>query len=536
MNKPIQINIYGKSKQDFLDSNKFFLLQLKKYYDLFKNNLKEFEKKWNLKYNEHFSIIPEKKRYLSPITILDGEWGIGKTYFIETLIQNCSTSKIDLISLCGFKKIIVIDLWEYINNKEMINDIVFDIYNKLIPKSKKWNNLIKKIFKNSLRASGVLLWNIFTSGNLGLSYNFDKNIYKKIKKIRNDLKNIDPTIIIFDNIERIDSGVNEIIKLVQKISSIDNLLIIFIMNQNAFNVINKSIGFEKYITLGKYFEFSQDYKSYLLSRDINEFYANDINFLLKSKDDFNKNISIRDLEKKLHSNDLNKNLLKSKYDGYFYVNKYIWKCDNKIKELISKDIDKFFNKYISDFTNIRNEFVNNCKNFFPLQPQSIGTWYSYYNNYNSNNEFKNKQQIYSLFYKENTNIAKELEKINIFFNRLEPQINIKIFINYEKIIDEIEKIIKNKKKKKNYKNVCKGDIKETNEIVNNVISIWTNIQKLFVEHKQNIKELKQNFINETQFIDIFTIANAYIKDNNYSFSQQEFINFIAKNYLEEKYE
>ncbi len=238
MNKPIQINIYGKSKQDFLDSNKFFLLQLKKYYDLFKDNLKEFEKKWNLKYNEHFSIIPEKKRYLSPITILDGEWGIGKTYFIETLIQNCSTSKIDLISLCGFKKIIVIDLWEYINNKEMINDIVFDIYNKLIPKSKKWNNLIKKIFKNSLRASGVLLWNIFTSGNLGLSYNFDKNIYKKIKKIRNDLKNIEPTIIIFDNIERIDSGVNEIIKLVQKISSIDNLLIIFIMNQNAFNVIN----------------------------------------------------------------------------------------------------------------------------------------------------------------------------------------------------------------------------------------------------------------------------------------------------------
>lgn len=308
------------------------------------------------------------------------------------------------------------------------------------------------------------------------------------------------------------------------------------MNQNAFNVINKSIGFEKYITLGKYFEFSQDYKSYLLSRDINEFYANDINFLLKSKDEFNKNISIRDLEKKLHSNDLNKNLLKSKYDGYFYVNKYIWKCDNKIKELISKDIDKFFNKYISDFTNIRNEFVNNCKNFFPLQPQSISTWYSYYNNYNSNNEFKNKQQIYSLFYKENTNIAKELEKINIFFNRLKPQINIKIFINYEKIIDEIEKIIKNKKKKKNYKNVCEGDIKETNEIVNNVISIWTNIQKLFVEHKQNIKELKQNFINETQFIDIFTIANAYIKDNNYSFSQQEFINFITKNYLEEKYE
>lgn len=541
MNKPIQINISGESKQDFLNSNKFFLCELKKYYDLFKKDIKEFNQNWSVNSNEKFSIIPEKTRYLSPITIIDGDWGIGKTYFIETLIKNCSNFNIELKSLCDFDKIVVIDLWEYINNNEMINDIVFDIYNKLVPKSKKWQKLIKNIFKNSLKASSILLWNIFTKDNLGLSFSFDKKIDRSIKKVREDLRKIRPTIIIFDNIERIDIKTTEIIKLAQKISSIDNLLIIFIMNKKKFDANNKNIGFEKYITLGKYFKFSQDYKSFLISKNINDFYANDINLLLKTSNILNNNISIRELEKKLYANDLNKYLSKSKYKGYFYIDKYVWQCEDKIKEFISNDVYKFI-EYIKEFSNIRNQFINNCKEAFPKQPNMTIINYNTYNtinNYNTyNNIFEDQKKIYDLFYTENTNIKKELEKINIFFYRNEFQIDIKIFINYEEIINEIEKILENKKIKKNYKNIHNNqqNSKVNDEIIEKIINIWSFIQKSFNDFKRKINELKRNLIKEIQFTDIFLLANNHIKNNNHIFDQVKFVGFIFKNYSEEKYE
>lgn len=541
MNKPIQINISGESKQDFLNSNKFFLCELKKYYDLFKKDIKEFNQNWSVNSNEKFSIIPEKTRYLSPITIIDGDWGIGKTYFIETLIKNCSNFNIELKSLCDFDKIVVIDLWEYINNNEMINDIVFDIYNKLVPKSKKWQKLIKNIFKNSLKASSILLWNIFTKDNLGLSFSFDKKIDRSIKKVREDLRKIRPTIIIFDNIERIDIKTTEIIKLAQKISSIDNLLIIFIMNKKKFDANNKNIGFEKYITLGKYFKFSQDYKSFLISKNINDFYANDINLLLKTSNILNNNISIRELEKKLYANDLNKYLSESKYNGYFYIDKYVWQCEDKIKEFISNDVYKFI-EYIKEFSNIRNQFINNCKETFPKQPNMTIINYNTYNtinNYNTyNNIFEDQKKLYDLFHTENTNIKKELEKINIFFYRNEFQIDIKIFINYEKIINEIEKILENKKIKKNYKNIHNNqqNSKVNDEIIEKIINIWSFIQKSFNDFKRKINELKRNLIKEIQFTDIFLLANNHIKNNNHIFDQVKFVGFIFKNYSEEKYE
>lgn len=541
MNKPIQINISGESKQDFLNSNKFFLWELKKYYDLFKKDIKEFNQNWSVNSNEKFSIIPEKTRYLSPITIIDGDWGTGKTYFIETLIKNCSNFEIELKSLCDFDKIVVIDLWEYINNNEMINDIVYDIYNKLVPKSKKWQKLIKNIFKNSLKASGILLWNIFTKDNLGLSFSFDKKIDKSIKKVREDLRKISPTIIIFDNIERIDIKITEIIKLAQKISSIDNLLIIFIMNKKKFDANNKNIGFEKYITLGKYFKFSQDYKSFLISKNINDFYANDINLLLKTSNILNNNISIRELEKKLYANDLNKYLSESKYNGYFYIDKYVWQCEDKIKEFISNDVYKFI-EYIKEFSNIRNQFINNCKEAFPKQPNMTIINYNTYNtinNYNTyNNIFEDQKKLYDLFYTENTNIKKELEKIKFFFDRNEFQTDIKIFINYEKIINEIEKILENKKIKKNYKNIHNNqqNSKVNDEIIEKIINIWSFIQKSFNDFKRKINELKRNLIKEIQFTDIFLLANNHIKNNNHIFDQVKFVGFIFKNYSEEKYE
>lgn len=487
MNKPINISISGETKEDFLNSNKFFLSEIKKYYDLFKKDLEEFNRNWSVNSNKKFSIIPEKTRYLSPITIVDGDWGVGKTHFIETLIKNCSNSEIDLKSLCDFNKIVVIDLWEYINNNEMINDIVFDIYNKLVPKSKKWQKLIKNIFKNSLKASGILLWNVFTKGNLGLSFSFDKKIGRSIKKVREDLRKISLTIIIFDNIERIDIKTNEIIKLAQKISSIDNLLIIFIMNKKKFDAINKNIGFEKYITLGKYFKFSQDYKSFLISKNINDFYVDDINLLLKTSNILNNNISIRDLEKKLYSKDLNKYLSKSKYSGYFYINEYIWKCDEKIKELIYKDVE-IFNEYLKNFSNIRNIFFNECNQIIPSHPHEI--FHFYRNDYTMDNSKK----IFDLFYKVNTKIEKEVDKINIFFKRIDFQTNIKIFINYDEIINEIEKIVNQKKNKENYKNIYNEDIEE---IINDVVNIWINIKQIFIRHKQKIDELKEKFLQET---------------------------------------
>ncbi len=316
MNKPIKILVNDSSDKAFLSANILFLKEIKNNYNIFENDYKESQKKWEDNLNILEFINPEKLKYSSPITIFDAKWGMGKTYFFEKLIENSILSTKINLKEYGFERIFLIDLWEYINNEEMINDIVFDVYKKLVPKSVSMKKFIKNITSKGLSIAGVFLGNLFTNGNLGLSINLDNEINNDIEEIKKDLKKIKPTIIVFDNLERLEHNSIEIIKLIQKISNIKNLLIILPMNKEQFymNNISGESKIDKYITLGKYFEFKQDYSNILLNKGVNTNYIKLANILLKEEKKGHI-LSIRTLEKTINSKMINNNFKKSKYDG-----------------------------------------------------------------------------------------------------------------------------------------------------------------------------------------------------------------------------
>lgn len=459
MNNPILINIDGNDDEAFLNANKTFLRDLKSLYISFKNSSNLFVKQWNetRKSNKNFDMVPKKIKYLSPITILDADWGSGKSYFIESLIKNCIDEKINLENECNFKRIVVIDLWDYINNDNMTNDVVYDVYNKLVPKAKKLMNKFLEWSSKGLAIS-FNLCNIFTKDDiflnisLSLSSKFNKkNISGKVKKLRNHLKNIDKTILIFDNVERIEDKSVEIIKLIQKITNIDNLLVILLMNKKKFILNKEEEKIKKYITLGKYFFFKQDYLNLLLSNEINEEDTELINQLLKTRESNKKFHSIRDVGYKLSiANKLNFYLNLSKYDGIIYLNKRIWPCETKIKEIIKNDFD-LLQKLLSDFFNESAKIINSIINVFPEYVN-----HNFYNNIT----------------------ADKHEKINSIFYNYDYYKSIDILANKEKI-NEIKKIIKNIISKKEMINNVPNNQKDNS--VSEWKNILSNLNNLYVE-------------------------------------------------------
>lgn len=149
----------------------------------------------------------------------------------------------------------------------------FKIYDFLIDKNKKekYKRKLKKIYKEFLKAIGTILLNLLTAGYLGLSYSLPDNIVKDINEINDEInkktkqQTKHKTIVIFDNLERLEKDFLFTFKLIQKISKIDNLLIILPMDVNKIHIdgiSNINEWLEKYITLGNYFLLNQNYEDF----------------------------------------------------------------------------------------------------------------------------------------------------------------------------------------------------------------------------------------------------------------------------------
>ncbi len=487
MNKSIKILVNDSSDKAFLSANIFFLKEIKKNYNFFENDYKETQKRWKKNSNILEFMNPEKLRYSSPITIFDAKWGMGKTYFFEKLIENCILNNKINLKEYGFERIFLIDLWEYINNEEMINDIVFDVYKKLVPKNISMKNFIKNITNKGLSFAGVFLGNLFTNGNLGLSINLDNEINKDIEKIKKDLKNIEPTIIVFDNLERLENNSIEIIKLIQKISNIKNLLIILPMNKEQFYMNNTSgeSKIDKYITLGKYFEFKQDYSNILFNKGVNKNYIKLINILLKEE----KNghiLSIRSLEKTIDSITINDNFKKSKYEGMKYLNDCLWECKKSIKNIFREDLNIIFN-FVHDIINlfemwqVKNNSLSLNFNFkyFSNLCNNYGLHESIINKINSIYRFNNSNYQVSI----NNHLDVCFEQI-LYSNELMLLIkNIDTFI--KKLKEKLDEINVNKIECDKYIEAYKKDIQEIEKKINELNSSISTIEKLGPNVKPN---------------------------------------------------
>lgn len=413
-----------KSKKDFVPSNVFgedilisdntnfefevkkFLNKLSNLYSKYREKNKELNNEWKYffeqKYNNVF-IEPEQLSIKSPTTIINAPWGTGKTYFIEQIAKywnnflNDETQNINT----NFKNFIVIDTWKFTTIPNILEAIVNHIYfilckivklekdedNKIIFKKIK-NVLTNLIFQlpKLLGFVGELIFpnkqlielGITTSESLKIikdtwnqNNNDNNNVFNDLKDINEKLE---PTIIVFDNVERMGIHSWEIIKAIQQLSIFDNLLFLLPINKtqlsfgghdNEYERKNES-SIDKYITLGTYFNLKQDYLGILNKLDFTDHDAHLINDILNVQIN-GYNLSIRLVQNFFITNKIKEEFQISKYNGLKKIYE-IWSAD-LIIEIIKEDLMNLKNDYfnlnniLKTKSNLNNDNLRNIINF-----------------------------------------------------------------------------------------------------------------------------------------------------------------------------
>ena len=303
-----------------------FLDELEKQHKLFKKEVQESFKKWE-KYTKNKNVIftPEAISKESPLTLIYGPRGSGKSYFVECLakllIEKIGKNKGKLY----FEKMICIDAWEYINSKNIYVDIVLyilSIFN--FDKNNKDSNSREKAEEyRAFLTNDILLpmVNGFLKTGIKGNSNSDKAFDKLIKKINED-KTWPRTLIFIDNIEGLGEGTRDIIMAIKKLSKLNFIVFVLPINikQIDSSASNAGISEEKII---KYvdmpiFKLVQDYSVFFKNIGFNNEMSNILDNIFKRyRDDLGEQITIR--------------VLKENAEFYDFVNYF--KKNGKIKTL-----------------------------------------------------------------------------------------------------------------------------------------------------------------------------------------------------------
>lgn len=355
------INLKIKKLEDYKQWN------LWKKFKLWK--LKKLIKSEKLQYLTNVkNISPENLSIKSPLTIFHASWGLGKTFFIEELVlwfernrnQKIKTTKEKKQSNVKkeIKKIYVINLWEHIYKETDVIKEFSRIIRKVIfyALQNKWQKFcfffqfwkflwwMTEKSKNSLKSKN--LW--------GKSVHFILNIFYKLssneKLIHKLSLKMDKTIVVLDNIERLENLVPEVIKIIQLYSSFSNFIFVLPMNKNAIkfgDYVNNygEDAIDKFNTLGVWFDFKPNYRELLNKYQIpNNIIPKIIQILNKEKSNKNNDkyvLTIRELQKLLNTHYSNiynwgKEWKEKKYNFYWLFDKKIWQ-----NNLIKEDINSF---------------------------------------------------------------------------------------------------------------------------------------------------------------------------------------------------
>ena len=166
--------------------------------------------------------------------LIEGNWGIGKTYSYRKFIKNNNFNDIyislfNILDINEINKKIIIKYFLKNNNKiiENIKNKTENIFNKLqnkVNKKVKADNLINKLLNNF---TGINLNNFFEIIDIN-TLDFDKN-----------------TVICFDDLERINDNIN-FKNILGKIEQLHNkVTIVIICNTEKLSEENKKI-FDEY--------------------------------------------------------------------------------------------------------------------------------------------------------------------------------------------------------------------------------------------------------------------------------------------------
>ncbi|MGL4647415.1 MAG: P-loop NTPase fold protein [Mycoplasmoidaceae bacterium] len=277
---------------------KFLEEEAKIFNENYKKNRKDFQKKYD---NKDIIFLPESVAVASPITIIHGPWGSGKTYFIETLAKNIIDKK---ITCKYFKKVIMFDALNYLNPNDIPMAIISKLYNVLLKsKDGKVDKKINKGLKTSLDNFFVPAFNkvIIPMINGTLKVAIDKFNDSLESKINDFAKLFDePILIIIDNIERLNAQAWDVIKFISKLAIIPNFC--FVMPMNAYKLQNndvdlKELRIQRYLNI-PVFIFKQNYLSVLLDLGFDDSTAQMLNEIL-IKENYGNQLSIRELRKSM---------------------------------------------------------------------------------------------------------------------------------------------------------------------------------------------------------------------------------------------
>lgn len=450
----------------------------------------EFNKYIFTSQNYKIVYFNENKKINSPIAILDGQWGCGKTHFIDRLCQYIDNSqkKLNNINSVNITHVIYLNAIDFILEDNISKSIILEILTTL----KIWNlwthyyksNNFKKIWKilikfyasnNFRKITKYILKNIFVnfinnqfSLNLSQLENSNADNIVKMNKL---IKFIDSKkiLLIVDNIERLHSKSWEVIYSLSIFSQLNNFIILLPMNLNNLELnsqyldtdVNIEDAIKKYVNLPIY-NISVSYKTILKNyfSNLNDEIISTLDVLLTK---IPINLSFRDFKKILVN--IDKNIIKklNKCSIIQNLNIFIYLFElNKLDKTISLIIDIYRN----DLKNIRDNILNYINKIQLIFDLILDT-------YNASN-FE-KEEIYI----ELTIIDNYLEALNnnqcfIKFNIFNIMEGIELFI--KKIINLMPN---NQKCIKFYKLVINEYGNEINEILNNVYDFKNKIKTLF---------------------------------------------------------
>ncbi|MGL5521784.1 MAG: P-loop NTPase fold protein, partial [Metamycoplasmataceae bacterium] len=436
----IIINYNDKNLEDQCSK---FIIQLEKDYERFYDKLNKSEEEYNKfvldnkKNNIIIDFVPENVSLKSPLTIIDAPWGEGKTFFIESLVKYIANKDSDIKSSI-FKKIIIIDAWKYSSTKDVPNELMIELFSKIVKIKSKKKTIDK--FTKFLNQTFIARLNNKWGTEIKLEeWDEEKEIIKEINK-----EIYEPVLIFLDNIERLEENTWEVMKAIQKMSSLKNFMFVLPMNRKNLDT-NKSSNYgeekiDKYISLTGY-KFKQNYIGLLKEKGFNEPDIDSLNRILQNEINDEK-ISVRDLYKYIEKQNLNEEFKKSFFHG-FYIFKDFFQNNEIIKNEIKNRIEEFTNektkKFMDIFDSLSESLMFNILIILKKTGENL-------NNFTTKFRLQSKKIKFIFYEKQN-----ELDFLNSYFANYN---NIKIkkfflfFINSEErkiliILKNILKIIKN---------------------------------------------------------------------------------------------
>lgn len=294
---------------------KNYVLSTSRNNDIFKNSKQANKNK--------VYYLPEKFLFSSPVTLFEGYESSGKTTFMESICKRISNNE---IKLSYINKVRTINLLNYVPHSS--GDVLFNSF---------VSDLLDILDKNSNAKKYLLKYlSIIPDKTNSNKSNFDLDLISKINKEINK-----PILFIIDNIEKISSNVEILLRAINKLSIVSNFVFLFIVNYEYKVVSNIHKELEAFVNLPIY-RFSQDYTCVLNKYGLNSELIDKLNIVFKENDE--SSIDLKSLDSFLTSNLLSNG----------QMNKYKLLCSIKtlslntshnscnIYDIIHENVDLFY--------------------------------------------------------------------------------------------------------------------------------------------------------------------------------------------------